>query len=126
MRLQRHTRNIKKVLYSPITILVLAVIAVILVRAAVNSYNNQRENLSKLSEMQKMAQDSQKRRQFLEDEIEKLQTERGIEQELREKFPVAKDGENMVIIVEPETDDTSYVVSKESRGLWQWLKGLFK
>lgn len=38
-------------------------------------------------------------------EINKLKTEKGIEENLREKFGVAKEGENMILIIEDKKEE---------------------
>lgn len=60
----------------------------------------------------------------LELKIKKLSTESGLEEEIRSKFNVAKDSENIVIIVREEDSGTTTEVTKPS--LWSKFKGLFR
>jgi len=60
----------------------------------------------------------------LESNIERLGTDWGIEQEVREKFGVAKEGEEVVVIVDGEDAGDGENVSKKS--LWSRIKSLFK
>lgn len=45
--------------------------------------------------------------------IELLETETGIEREIRSKFNVAKDGEQVIVIVDPESQEIFEVVEEE-------------
>ncbi len=61
----------------------------------------------------------------LNSDINKLKTERGVEESIREKFGFAKEGENMILVVDdknaPQTDK-----NEDSGGFFSWLKNLFK
>lgn len=56
-------------------------------------------------------------------ELEELATEDGIEQEIREKFRVTKEGEELVVIVPQKKTATT---DTESKGLFSFLRNLFK
>lgn len=67
----------------------------------------------------------EKSKEKLNSEIIKLKTEKGVEENIREKFGLAKEGEDMIIIVE---DKNSEKTEKEadSGGFFSWLKNLFQ
>jgi len=54
----------------------------------------------------------------LREEIERLSTERGIEQEVRSKFEVGKDGEEMIIIVD-NPEDEGFSNKEIKKTFWQ-------
>ena len=60
----------------------------------------------------------------LEADIGKLESERGIEEVLREDYGLAKEGEGMIIVMEdpnlPETE------KEKPGGFWNFFKNLFK
>lgn len=58
------------------------------------------------------------RRDFLEREIAALQTARGIEGEIRKKFPVVKEGERVIIVGE-ETAALAATTTATSSNWWQ-------
>lgn len=72
---------------------------------------------SRLSELE--ARDAE-----LQSKIQKLGTVSGVEEEIRAKFSVAKESENMVIIV--REDKATTTVEKESVGFWSKFKSLFR
>ncbi|NVO04118.1 MAG: septum formation initiator family protein [Bacteroidetes bacterium] len=57
--------------------------------------------------------------------IARLETDEGKEEIIREKYPVVKDGEKMVTIVEDEVDKKVLDNKKEEHGFWNWIKGIF-
>jgi len=61
----------------------------------------------------------------LESDINRLNTDMGREEELRERFGVGRPGEQMIVVTNPEIDVKSAPISRDS---WvsSWWKGLFK
>ena len=60
----------------------------------------------------------------LSSDIAKLKTEKGIEENIREKFGLAKEGEGMIVIVEdknPQTEQNDF-----SEGFFSFFKSWFK
>lgn len=61
------------------------------------------------------------RRDTLMASIEKLKTERGMEEELREKFPVAKAGEEVMVIVDDKDTEPAAV----ENSFWSRIRKFF-
>jgi cell division protein FtsB len=64
------------------------------------------------------------RQQLLDSEIQRLNTDEGVEEEIRSKYSVSKPGESMVIIVDKDKGQVMPVQQKE--GWWDKFKKLFK
>lgn len=113
-------KKIKKILYSPIVLLLLSIIFVIVLRGVwsvykksqISSENLEREKieLSKLIERQKNLANS----------IDYLKTEQGIEDEIRTKFRVVKEGEHVAVIIKEEIPTTSTKLATTT-GFWSRL-----
>lgn len=58
-------------------------------------------------------------------EIVKLKTEEGVEESIREKFGVAKDGENMILIIE-DKNEVDIDQKADSSGFFDFIKNWFK
>ncbi len=67
----------------------------------------------------------EKKEASLLEEIAKLNTDEGKEEVLREKYPVVKQGEKMVTIVDEGSNNYSATDKKASHGFWNWIKGIF-
>ena len=66
----------------------------------------------------------QKQKETLSTEITKLNTESGKEESIRERFPVAKDGEGVIVIVEDE--NVPNVPKPKSDGFFSFFTNWFK
>jgi hypothetical protein len=67
--------------------------------------------------------DLRERDEELSQKMEKLKTPEGVEEEIRTKFGVAKENENVVIIV---NEDSNAKASTTKTSLWQKIKNIFK
>ncbi len=69
----------------------------------------------------------QERERDLSADIERLNTERGVEEELRKRFGVAKKGEEVMIIVEPVVGEEEGIDGGEGqeKGFWRSLLQVF-
>ncbi len=123
----KEKRTVKRFLYSKITIVLLALVLVFLINSAWGvskkarvAYENKERVSGDLIELKE-------RERALLENIEKLKTERGVESEIREKFGVVKNGEEVVVIVDSKVekakDDEQSIMSP--RGLWQKFIGIF-
>ncbi len=68
----------------------------------------------------------QARHDFLENEVKRLNTTEGKEQDIRQNFQVAKDGEQLVVIMN-STSTVHVNVEEEStmKKMWNRIKGIF-
>lgn len=62
----------------------------------------------------------------LRDNIRNLQTSRGVEGELRTRFNAAKEGEELIMVVEGKNTANALDVSATPVSLWQKIKNWFK
>lgn len=68
----------------------------------------------------------EEREQYLTAEIERLQTARGLEAEVREKFDVAKEGEKVIVILEEAREPEKESVVDEPRSWIDRIKEWFE
>ena len=84
---------------------VIAVILLLFVAIAVRGvwgvYNKSRESQVLKIEAEATLQDLQTREKELRADIANLKSDRGVEAELRERYDLAKEGESVVVIVDP-------------------------
>jgi cell division protein FtsB len=59
-------------------------------------------------------------------EIHNLETDKGKEELLREKFGLAKDGENMIVIVEDKSQKENMLKEKNTEDFFSFFGNLFK
>lgn len=102
MRELKEKRRIRKLLFSRITIAILVVVFLLVTSATWSVFGKYRETQTNDRNAQKNLTVLEEREIDLKKEIENLKTEKGIEKEIRENFGFVKDGEEIVIIVEPQ------------------------
>ncbi len=100
-------QKLKKFLYSPWILLVLALITGLLIKGAIGILNKERDSAQTLAELEENNVKLRDRHQELEAEIASLQTEQGVMQEIRAKFNAAREGEHLAVIVDEEGKGTS-------------------
>jgi cell division protein FtsB len=66
------------------------------------------------------------REKKLSDDIEKLKTEEGVEETIRDKFQVVKEGEKMVVIVDEGKNVETSPDTIVPHSFWGWVKKTFK
>lgn len=91
-------KTITEYLYSKVIVFMLGVLVVFLGSAVYERYTVERQMLQKQSEAQRDKQELIDRKKLLEQRVEYLSGERGIEEEIRTHFDVAKEGEKVIIL----------------------------
>lgn len=120
-------KKLRKAMYSKVVLFILSIVALFLGNATWNvyqKYSEARQNEEIVSnEIQKL----QERESDLSVDIARLNTERGVEEELRKRFGVAKKGEEVMVIVEPTVDDGQNIAANEGqkKGFWRSLFHVF-
>ena len=79
---------------------------------------------NKIIELNKI-EDLRTREASLSADLNKLNTESGVEDTIRNKFQVVKPGEKVVAIVDEDAPKPE-VTETESHGFWSWVKNMFK
>ena len=102
MREFQQKQIFKEKLYSKTTVFILLVLALLLAKGVVNIYIKERESRKNKEEAELELINMQNRAEELKQASERLKTPVGIEQEIRSKFGVAKEGEKVILIVEEE------------------------
>ena len=123
-------RKIKSVLYSKPVFVLLVLLAILLSSAVYDRYLVAKETEKKLEEKEQDLKSLELRAEALEAKVEYLDDERGIEEELRNRFDVAKEDEQVVIILEDKDHETENdegaVFVEPSDGFFQSLLNFFK
>ena len=125
MIMYKRARTVKRILYAPITILALVIFSIFLVRAAFRAYQSERTSTIELQNLEQSKSELSTRETFIIKEIDRLQSSRGLEEELRNKYPVAKQGEHVVIIVEPKGGNGNST-STSSGSFWSTIINFFR
>ncbi len=117
-------RKIKKAVYSKISLVILLVIIIPLAHATYGIYQKEQLSSVNFNSAKKEYDDLKAREDMLNSEIGRLQTDEGIEEDIRNKFSVAKPGEQVIVIFDKE--GTSSVENHQKESFWQKLVSFFK
>lgn len=115
----------KRRLYASWVFIILAIIAFVAVRAAWRAAVKAQNTRESLNLIEGEFDDLRKQEASLLAEIERLQNDDGREGEIRKRFNVVKEGEEVVVIVpDKESDDSSQRIMKE-KSFWGKVLGFF-
>lgn len=100
--------------------LALILLVVMLGRSVWLVYGKYLESKTARDEVAAAAGALQERKIDLEGQVERLATPRGQEAEIRQKLPVAKEGEQVVVIIDESADDETEIGATKSwwQNLW--------
>jgi len=101
-------------------IAVLLVVVASLFGAVWNIYRKNDEAARLRAQTEAQLADLRERQAHLEEDYEKLKTERGLEAALREQYAVGAAGEELIVIVEPEKPEPVQATSS----VLQWFKDI--
>lgn len=115
---QRHRRSPG---YAPVLILFpLFFVVILLGRATWNAYGEYVETQEQVARVQVEFDTLSSRAHDLSREVASLQTPEGVEKEIRKKFSVAKEGEQVVVIVD-NNEKVSNIQPESRFGFWRSL-----
>jgi len=118
-------RKVKRILYSKVTLVILAIVIVVLVNSVWGVYKKRALSKENLEKTQASLEILQAREKLLSAEIERLKSATGVEEEIREKFGLVKPGEEVIIIVDNDSQ-VSTSTSTRNRSFWQKMIEWFK
>ena len=119
----------KSLLYSPVFLLLFLVIIIIFAGAVYDLYLKNRDATKSNNISKAQLNELREKQQTLNDELNSLQTDRGLDETIRDKFRVVKGGEELIVIPDSETPalQTKKVntITEKKFGFWQILKEWF-
>ncbi len=118
-------RKIKRFFYSPVVLVCLLILILFLLKMVWSVYEKQALTKDNLAKTAASFEGLQAREKMLSLSIDKLKTDSGIEQEIREKYGLVKPGEEVIVIVDGEDSTSSEPVSSEI-SFWQKVKDWLK
>ena len=104
----RQKNKFRKFFYSPVVVVIFVIIASYTLYSTWSLYLKLAQSRQDLEKSQKQLLALASKNNQLDSQINELQTDQGVEKEIRSKFGIAKPGENMAVIVsDGETSTTS-------------------
>lgn len=126
MAVFQQKKKFYKIFYTRPTLVLLVVLFLIALNSTWNMYEKASLAREQKNRLEKELVDLKTRKADLEAKIANLKTERGLEEEIRGRFSVAKNGESVVVVVDPSSNEgTSTQDESVLGGLWHKFFRLF-
>ncbi|OGI77286.1 hypothetical protein A3D42_03105 [Candidatus Nomurabacteria bacterium RIFCSPHIGHO2_02_FULL_41_18] len=125
MRNFQEKKKLKKILGSPAVLLVFFVFLVFFVWVVIRFLGKLFETSKNREIAESRVVELREAREYFFSQIENLKTEKGIEENLREKFPVVKDGEGLIVVVDEKNSEKTKD-EKSQNGFLFFIKNWFK
>ena len=110
---------------SPLIILALFVVVILFAYNTIGLIRKERDTARKKELILNQIDTLHKRESLLEKDIAKLNTQEGVEDTIREKYQVVKEGEKMVIIVDEQTKKPTSEDEESNHSFLGFLERLF-
>ncbi len=124
-------RKIRSFLYSKFVIGGLFLVAILVSFSAYDRYTIAKEMKVKLEDRRVQLEEIKNRAHVLETKVEYFENDRGIEEELRNRFDVAREGEQVVVLIdakeEPDVQESEVTSEESSESVEKkhWFRSLF-
>ena len=115
-------RKIKTIFTSPITRGILFLLVLFMSWSAYERYSIAKDMENRRVHIENEVAKLRDQKESLAAEVQYLENERGIEAEMRRQFDVALEGEQVVVIVEPEPTETNSATSTYNEADRPWYE----
>jgi cell division protein FtsB len=117
-------RNIKNILYSKFSLVILFLLIIFLAHSTYGIYIKSKLSTEGYDKVKNQYEDLNNRKIALEAEIDRLNSDIGVEEELRSKFNVAKPGETVVVVVDSKNIGKDLVKDADNNfwEFWNWFR----
>ena len=123
-------RKIRSFLYSKTVFVLLLILIILLSISAYNRFKVAQDTKKRLEERRDDLEALETRAEILDSKVEYLEDARGIEEELRNRFDVAKEGEQVIIIIDDDRqnakDDSSSFDAEKPKEVEKSTESIFK
>jgi len=129
MREFQEKRKIRGFLYSKKMVILLLLVTALFFFSTIKVYLKSKNALSKRDETRKELAELEKRKAELEKDVNRFQSESGLEEEIRKNLNVQKPGEKVLVIVDKNAENGKIESGNELNDffskIWGWVKSKF-
>lgn len=112
--------------FSPLILLLMFLFVVFFTYKIFDLVKKQKETVKNKNLVLNEIKELSEREKILLENIDKLKTQKGTEQEIMSKYQVVKNGEKMVVIVDENDQNKTGEEREEKNNFWSWLRDFFK
>lgn len=114
-------KQIRRLMYSKVTLVILLIILIFSLNSVWNVYKKYQITKINLDKTASTFAGLQDRKNVLLQEIDRLHSTDGQEEEIREKYGLVKPNEEVIIIV-PSKEKTESLLNSKPKNFWQKIK----
>ncbi|HEU0085898.1 MAG TPA: septum formation initiator family protein [Candidatus Paceibacterota bacterium] len=122
---QPKKNRLRRIVESPPFLVLLFAIVVLFSWSVFGFFEKMRETEAKRETAEEKVAELSEKKEKLTRDIEYLETDRGVEDNIREKFGFVKEGEKVIVIVEDENFSTQSI-EEEKGSFWKFIRNIFK
>lgn len=126
MREFKQRQKIKSRIYSKYTIALLVAILILLLNGTWGIFRKMNESKVKLEASQDKYESVKKRHEALDSQIKHLGTETGLEEEIRTRYNLSREGENVIVLVDNESNVDDSDANKDKNSFWSKMSSWFR
>ena len=112
--------------YSKPFLIFLGILVLLLAKGTWGVWQKDKESKLNVAEVQQEFQELTKRKALLEGQVQKLNTQEGVEDTLRQKFQISKEGEKVLVVVDRTPTSTQVEDTNIFKRIWSSVSGVFK
>ena len=116
-------RTLQRLLFGKVALIVLLIILVFTVRGAWSVYERSEYARESRTHAERELAELEAREHVLSEELQRLQTPRGVEEEIRQKFDVGREGEQLIVLI--DAPEPAAPAQNLQPTLWERLAEIF-
>jgi len=116
-------RWVRSFIFGKIGLIILAIIFTVFARGTWGVYEKARFAKENREQSEQNLRELEERERALEEELVRLNTSRGLEEEIRHKFDVGRDGEQLVVLV--DAPEPEVVTDVREPNVWERMVRFF-
>lgn len=125
MRSFQEKKGFKHILESKPVLLFLAILVLVFAWNVFGFWGKMEETRKNKKIAEDKIVELQQEKEKLSSDISKLKTDQGVEESIRDKFGLVKEGENMIVVFDNK-DNSAVPLETNTGGFFSFLKNLFK
>jgi cell division protein FtsB len=114
-----------RIFYSPLVLIILLVVFFFVTKALWRMYQHERVSAQDRSRLESQLAAANQHEAILKNQVNALETPKGVEDEIRSKFNVTKAGEKVAVIVSGTSATSVVALPATPQSWWQMFTSLF-
>jgi len=111
--------------HHPVFLIVMLFLVLVFIYNMIDIIEKKRETSKKRDLITNQINELNQRQEVLKNDIEHLKTNEGIEETIREKYQLVKEGEKMVVIVDENQEENINIDIKKESKITHFFKNIF-